>query len=242
MTRVELINIINWWCRVKNKSQRVGETLLTASSIFYIIFISKKHKWTYVRPNSKMQNYRWGPSLSRRGSAPGQTGGAYKTTSSRSISFYKSDMGKERKRGALWSIRARVGSCYKQGLACIDEPLQLLHGLCSGTVVIYFNFFRPRILQFFAPSIVSGASIISSRPDTSTCDSHIYNHHAMVPVNHRGRRRWLCPGEDVKLIRCCPENDVEISWRHLGNDIECCCNLRRCGWFSLLVVSDLLCS
>ena len=51
----------------------------------------------------------------------------------------------------------------------------------------------------------------------------------------------MCPGWNVKLIRCCLEYDFKLSWRHLGNDTECCCNLHRCGWFSLTVVPDLLC-
>ena len=27
------------------------------------------------------------------------------------------------------------------------------------------------------------------------------------------------PGYDVKLIRCCPQYDVKLMWRHRGNDI-----------------------
>ena len=27
------------------------------------------------------------------------------------------------------------------------------------------------------------------------------------------------PGYDVKLIRCCPQYDVKLMWRHQGNDI-----------------------
>ena len=29
----------------------------------------------------------------------------------------------------------------------------------------------------------------------------------------------VCPGYDVKLIRCCPQYDVKLMWRHQGNDI-----------------------
>ena len=29
----------------------------------------------------------------------------------------------------------------------------------------------------------------------------------------------LGPGYDVKLIRCCPQYDVKLMWRHRGNDI-----------------------
>ena len=28
-----------------------------------------------------------------------------------------------------------------------------------------------------------------------------------------------CPGLDIKLIRCCPQYDVKLMWRHRGNDI-----------------------
>ena len=29
----------------------------------------------------------------------------------------------------------------------------------------------------------------------------------------------MSPGYDVKLIRCCPQYDVKLMWRHRGNDI-----------------------
>ena len=32
-------------------------------------------------------------------------------------------------------------------------------------------------------------------------------------------KSWVCPGYDVNLIRCCPQYDVKLMWRHRGNDI-----------------------
>ena len=31
--------------------------------------------------------------------------------------------------------------------------------------------------------------------------------------------KTLKSGYDVKLIRCCPQYDVKLMWRHRGNDI-----------------------
>ena len=57
---------------------------------------------------------------------------------------------------------------FKQGLACIVEPLQPLHGLCSRTVVVYFcfNFSTSPSSILCTLNKYIGALIISSRLDT----------------------------------------------------------------------------
>ena len=57
-------------------------------------------------------------------------------------------------------------------------------------------------------------------------------------------------GYDVKLIRCCPQYDVKLMWRHRGNDIvsvaaicvAAICAAAQLILFFFLVIPDLLCS
>ena len=53
----------------------------------------------------------------------------------------------------------------------------------------------------------------------------------------------ICPGYDVKLIRCCPDCDDKLIWRQYGNDIVsmaaiCAATVD----FLCLVVPNLRCS